>query len=221
MASAVESYESILENFRFNEELCMRNEEIDELNKDLGKKVKEQVDEIQRINKLKRYFSPQIVDAVVSKENDICLENSRKLLTIFFSDIRGFTTMTENLESEDTVNLLNEYFSEMTKLVFKHGGTIDKFMGDGLLAFYGDPLECKDHAEKAVRTAIEMKEVVYSLQSKWKHMNCELHVSVGICTGYVTVGNIGSEERMEYTVIGNHVNLAQRLQSEADQILVN
>ncbi len=131
--------------------------------------------------------------------------------------------MTENLEPEDTVNLLNEYFSEMTKLVFKYGGTIDKFMGDGLLAFYGDPLECKDHAEKAVQTAIEMKEVVDSLQSRWKYLNCELHMSVGICTGYVTVGNIGSKERMEYTVIGNHVNLAQRLQSkaEADEILVN
>lgn len=137
-------------------------------NKYLEKKVKEQVDEIQRINKLKRYLSPQIVDTVISKGNDICLENSRKLLTIFFSDIRGFTTMTENLEPEDTVNLLNEYFSEMTKLVFKHGGTIDKFMGDGLLAFYGDPLECKDHAEKAVQTAIEMKDVVKLLQSRWK-----------------------------------------------------
>ncbi len=111
----------------------------------------------------------------------------------------------------------------MTKLVFKRGGTIDKFIGDGLLAFYGDPLECKDHAEKAVRTAIEMEDVVKLLQSRWKYMNCELHMSVGICTGYVTVGNIGSKERMEYTVIGNHVNLAQRLQSEAeaDQILVN
>jgi class 3 adenylate cyclase len=96
-------------------------------------------------------------------------------------------------------------------------------MGDGLLAFYGDPLECKDHAEKAVRTAIEMKNVVKLLQSRWKYMNCELHMNVGICTGYVTVGNIGSKERMEYTVIGNHVNLAQRLQSEAeaDQILIN
>jgi len=96
-------------------------------------------------------------------------------------------------------------------------------MGDGILAFYGDPLECKDHAEKAVRTAIEMKEVVNLLQSKWKDLNCDLNMSVGICTGYVTVGNMGSKERMEYTVIGNHVNLAQRLQSEAktDQILVN
>jgi class 3 adenylate cyclase len=111
----------------------------------------------------------------------------------------------------------------MTKLIFKHGGTIDKFMGDGILAFYGDPLECKDHAEKAVRTAIEMKDVLKLLQSKWKDMNCELHVTVGICTGYVTVGNIGSKERMEYTVIGNHVNLAQRLQSDAQtsQILIN
>lgn len=223
VASAVESYGNILENVKFNEELCRRNGEIDELNKVLEKKVKEQVDEIQRINKLKRYLSPQIVDTVISKGNDICLENSRKLLTIFFSDIKGFTTMTENLEPEDTVNLLNEYFSVMTKLVFKHGGTIDKFMGDGLLAFYGDPLECKDHAEKAVRTAIEMEEVVDSLQSRWKDMNCELHMRVGICTGYVTVGNIGSKERMEYTVIGNHVNLAQRLQSEAEagQILIN
>lgn len=132
--------------------------------------------------------------------------------------------MTESLEPEDTVHLLNEYFSEeMTKLIFKHGGTIDKFMGDGILAFYGDPLECEDHAEKAVRTAIEMKDVVKLLPSKWKDLNCDLNMRVGICTGYVTVGNMGSKERMEYTVIGNHVNLAQRLQSEAeaDQILVN
>jgi len=223
VASAIESYGNILENVKFNDELCKRNEEIDELNKHLEEKVNKQVDEIQRINKLKRYLSPQIVDTVISKGDDICLENSRKLLTILFSDIRGFTAMTESLEPEDTVHLLNEYFSEMTKLIFKHGGTIDKFMGDGILAFYGDPLECKDHAEKAVRTAIEMKDVVKLLQSKWKDLNCNLNMGVGICTGYVTVGNMGSKERMEYTVIGNHVNLAQRLQSEAeaDQILVN
>ncbi|MFQ5963756.1 MAG: adenylate/guanylate cyclase domain-containing protein [Candidatus Scalinduaceae bacterium] len=223
VASAVEAHKNIIENIRFNEELTKRNEEIDELNRNLEEKVKNQVDEIQRINRLKRYFSPQIVDAVISKGNEICLENSRKLLTIFFSDIRGFTSMTENLEPEDTISLLNEYFSKMTRLIFKYGGMIDKFMGDGILAFFGDPLEIKDHAEKAIRTAIEMKSLVNTLQPKWEDIGCNLSISIGISTGYVTVGNIGSEERMEYTVIGNHVNLAQRLQSEAknDQILIS
>ncbi len=223
VASAVESYKNILKNIKFNEELSKRNKEIDELNKGLEEKVKKQVDEIQRINRLKRYFSPQIVDTVISKGDEICLENSRKLLTIFFSDIKGFTTMTDNLEPEDTIALLNEYFSKMTKLIFKYGGMVDKFMGDGILAFFGDPLEFKDHAERAVRTAIGMKSIVDSLQPRWEDIGCDLNISIGICTGYVTVGNIGSEERMEYTVIGNHVNLAQRLQAEAGagQVLIN
>ena len=223
VASAVESYRNILKNIRYNDELYKRNKEIDELNKCLEEKVKRQVDEIQRINRLKRYFSPHVVDTVISKGGEISLGTSRKLLTIFFSDIRGFTAMSESLEPEDTGNLLNEYLSEMTKVVFEYGGTIDKFMGDGILAFFGDQMGCKDHAENAVKTAIEMMDKVNSLQPKWEEVGCNLNISIGISTGYVTVGNIGSKERMEYTVIGKNVNLAQRLQSEADigQILIS
>ncbi len=129
----------------------------------------------------------------------------------------SITAMSENLDPEDTMNLINEYLSEMTKLIFNYGGTIDKFMGDGILAFFGDPLECKEHAEKAVRTAIDMKNEADLLRPKWEGIGGHFDLNIGICTGYVTVGNIGSRERMEYTVIGKNVNLAQRLQSEAQE----
>lgn len=223
VASAVDSYGNILKNVKFNEELSKRNKEIDELNKDLEEKVKSRVNEIERINRLKKYLSPQIVDTVISKGAEICLKNSRKLLTILFSDLKGFTAMSENLEPEDTMNLINEYLSEMTKLIFKYGGTIDKFMGDGILAFFGDPLECKEHAEKAVRSAIDMKNEANLLRPKWEELGGHFDLNIGISTGYVTVGNIGPRERMEYTVIGKNVNLAQRLQSEAkeNQILIS
>ncbi len=222
VAGAVESYRNIRENIKLNEALRERNKVIEEFNRLLEDKVKWQVEEIQRTSRLKRYVSPQIAESIVSSGSDKYLINARKLLTICFSDLKGFTEASESMEPEDTVNLLNEYFAEMTKIIFHYGGTLDKFMGDGILVFFGDPILYDNHAERAVRMAIDMREKVRELRTHWFERGCTIDVYFGINTGYVTVGNIGSEIQMNYTVIGHQVNIAHRLQMEAGpgQILV-
>jgi PAS domain S-box-containing protein len=174
------------------------------------------------LNRLKQYLSPQVVSSVISRE-DILMVNTRKLLTIVFSDLRGFTEFSDKADPEDVIDLLNDYLSVMTALVFKYEGTLDKIMGDGMLVFFGDPIPMPDHAERAVKMAVEMKEKIKHLQKKWPLEEYQLNIGIGINTGYVTVGNIGSENRMDYTVIGKQVNLASRLQSEAKagQILIS
>lgn len=222
VAGAMESYRNILENVKLNETLRERNKLIEEFNRSLEDRVKRQVEEIQRTSRLKRYVSPQIAESIVSGGSDKYLMNARKLLTICFSDLKGFTEASESMEPEDTINLLNEYFTEMTKIIFRYGGTLDKFIGDGILVFFGDPVMYENHAERAVRMAIDMREKVRELRSHWFERGCNIDIYFGINTGYVTVGNIGSEIQMNYTVIGHQVNIAHRLQMEArpGQILV-
>lgn len=222
VAGAVESYKNIKENIKLNEALREQNNLIEEFNRSLEDKVKRQVEEIQRTSRLKRYVSPQIAESVISSGGDKYLTNARKLLTICFSDLKGFTEASENMEPEDTITLLNEYFAEMTKIVFQYGGTLDKFMGDGILVFFGDPVVYKNHAERAVRMAIDMRNKVHELQNHWLKTGCNIDIYFGINTGYATVGNIGSEIQMNYTVIGHQVNIAHRLQMEAkpSQILI-
>lgn len=222
VAGAVESYKSIRENIVLNETLRERNKLIEEFNRSLEDKVKRQVEEIQRTSRLKRYVSPQIAESIVSSGSDKYLMNARKLLTICFSDLKGFTEASESMEPEDTIKLLNEYFTEMTKIIFQYGGTLDKFIGDGILVFFGDPIMYENHAERAVRMAIDMREKVRDLRNHWLEMGCNIDIYFGINTGYATVGNIGSAIQMNYTVIGHQVNIAHRLQMEArpGQILV-
>ncbi len=145
-------------------------------------------------------------------------------MTIFFSDIRGFTPMSESLGPEEVVHILNEYFSAMASIIFKYEGTLDKFMGDAIMAIYGAPIDMPDHAERAVFTAVEMNEKMKELQAKWKREGKkDVNIGIGINTGEVIMGNIGSNERMEYTAIGDNVNLTQRLESVAEkgQILIS
>jgi class 3 adenylate cyclase len=127
------------------------------------------------------------------------------------------------MEPEELVDALNEYFSAMTEIVFSNGGTLDKYLGDGVLAFFGDPIPFEDHAERAVATAFEMLTKVDELRHTWMRSEEELSVGVGISTGYVTVGNIGSSTRTDYTVVGNHVNVSARLATAAEpgQVLVS
>jgi class 3 adenylate cyclase len=197
-------------------------DELVEINQNLEQKVKEQVGQIQKLNRLRQYFSPQLAESLIHDE-DIGRVR-RKNLTIFFIDIRGFTSLSEKMEPEELLNLLNEYFSEMIQIIFDHGGTVGKFMGDGIMGFFGDPEEYPDHAQRAIRMALKM-------QGRVKELNKEslfwgdfpLSVGIGINTGYVTVGNIGPENHRDYTVIGRHVNLAARLEQEAKpgQILIS
>jgi class 3 adenylate cyclase/HAMP domain-containing protein len=169
--------------------------------------------------KLSKYLSPQIYNSIFQGEQDVKLESKRKKLTIFFSDIVGFTATTESMESEDLSQLLNHYLNEMSLIALKHGATIDKFIGDAILIFFGDPKSegIKTDALRCLAMSLEMIEKVKELESYWQSMGIAkpFKVRIGINTGFCTVGNFGSEDRMDYTIIGGAVNLASRIESKA------
>jgi len=161
-----------------------------------------------------RYVTTQVVDEILSEPEKLSLGGEKRPVTILFADIWGFTSMAEDMVPEEVVGILNEYFSAMTKIIFKHQGTLDKFIGDCIMAVFGAPLATPDHTEKALHTALEMREELRRLQGKWKREGkIPFRVGIGINSGEVIVGNIGSEERMEYTAIGSEVNLAARLEN--------
>lgn len=171
-------------------------------------------------SKLSKYLAPQVYQSIFSSPQELSLETQRKKLTVFFSDIKDFTQITDDLEAEDLANLLNEYFSEMSIIALEHGATIDKFIGDAMLMFFGDP-ETKgveEDASACVAMAIAMQRRMKDLQAAWRDRGIErpFHMRIGINTGYCNVGNFGSADRMDYTIIGGEVNLAARLESQAD-----
>jgi len=177
--------------------------------------------------KLSRYLSPQIRDSIFSGKQEGKIESHRKKLTVFFSDIKNFTQTTDRMETEDLTDLLNNYLEEMSQIALKHGATIDKYIGDAIMVFFGDP-ESKGEKEDAlscVRMAVEMRNRIKVLQKSWldRGMSQPFHIRMGINTGYCTVGNFGSNERMDYTIIGSQVNLASRLESasQPDHILIS
>ena len=162
---------------------------------------------------LSRYLPPDMVTEVLKNPVAARLGGRRVEMSILFSDIRGFTSLSEGLAPEAVVDLLNEYLSVMTEIIFRNGGTIDKFEGDAILAFFGAPQPLEDHPERAVLTAIEMREGSERLQDQWLEVTKrELAIGVGVHSGEAMVGNVGSLRRMDYTVIGDSVNLASRLQ---------
>ncbi len=170
--------------------------------------------------KLSKYLSPQLYKSIFSGEKSVEVASQRKKLTIFFSDIAGFTETTDLLESEELTLLLNQYLREMSSIALEYGATIDKFIGDAIMLFFGDPQSkgAREDAVACVRMAIAMQQRMRDLQAEWRERGQEhvFQLRIGINTGYCTVGNFGSDERVDYTVIGNEVNLAARLQSHAD-----
>jgi class 3 adenylate cyclase len=200
---------------RTSSELSRLYQGLSDLNTNLEKTIEEQLTQLRRTERLRRYVSPQVADAILQGDAPVEFSSNRRNLTILYCDIRGFTEVSERMEPEELVDALNEYFSAMTDLVFSNGGTLDKYLGDGILAFFGDPIPFEDHAERAVATAFEMLSEVEKLRGRWMRSEEELSIGVGISTGYVTVGNIGSTTRTDYTVIGNHVNVAARLADAA------
>lgn len=170
--------------------------------------------------KLSKYLSPQIVASIFSGKRDSALSTERKKLTVFFSDIKDFTRTTEDLQPEDLTILLNTYFTEMSHIAMEYGATIDKFIGDAMLMFFGDPesLGVKKDARACVLMAVAMQRRMIKLTEIWHSQGYEkpFKMRIGINTGYCNVGNFGSEDRMDYTIIGEEVNLAARLEAAAD-----
>jgi class 3 adenylate cyclase len=170
---------------------------------------------------LAKYISPQLYQSIITGEQDVTIDSKRKKLTIFFSDIVEFTEITDQLESEELTTLLNKYLTEMSVIAEKYGATFDKFIGDAIMCYFGDP-ESKgvtEDAEACVRMALTMREKLNQLQSGWRDsglIDRPFEARMGINTGYCTVGNFGSHDRMDQTIIGHEVNLAARLESNAD-----
>lgn len=177
--------------------------------------------------KLAKYLPPQVWGSIFSGQTDVKLETQRKKLTIFFSDIKGFSEISEELQPEALTDLLNSYFTEMSRIAMKYGGTIDKFVGDAILIFFGDPTSRgqKQDAVACVAMAIEMRKKMKVMRKNWSSygINKPLQIRMGVNTGYCTVGNFGAESRMDYTIIGKEVNLASRLESVAqpNEILIS
>jgi len=173
---------------------------------------------------LERFLPPSVVEKIVANPDQVHLGGENQTVTILFSDIRGFTRMSEHMEPHAVVELLNEYFSEMTDIISDSDGTLDKYLGDGIMAVYGAPIAKPDHALRATKTAMEMQRALAALNHDWENRGqSPLRMGVGVNTGPVTAGNIGSSKRMDYTVIGDAVNLASRLCANAagGQILVS
>ena len=197
------------EQRRANEIIATKNKELEALSK-----------------KLSKYLSPQIYHSIFTGAQNVEIASNRKKLTIFFSDVVNFTETTDKLESEDLTHLLNRYLTEMSNIALEHGATIDKYIGDAIMVFFGDPESkgVKEDARACVRMAIAMLRRMRELHAEWQELGAvkPFHLRIGIDTGYVTVGNFGSDDRMDYTIIGSVVNLTARLQSfaEIDGILL-
>lgn len=189
---------------------------LETLNAELGERVQEQVGEIERMGRLKRFLPAAVADTVVSQGSEKLLASHRALLGVLFCDIRGFTAFCETAEPEETIEVLQTYHEEMGKLISEHGAGVDHRMGDGIMVLFNDPLPCDDAAGDAVRLAVSMRARMAELSKKWKRLGHRLGFGVGVSLGYATVGLVGYEGRSDYTASGTVVNLAARLCDRAE-----
>lgn len=192
-------------------------------NRTLEERVAEQVSELDRIGRLKRFLAPQLAEMIVSSGDERILESHRRDIVVVFCDLRGFTAFSETSEPEEVIAVLGEYHAALGPLVGEFEGTLDHFSGDGLMVFFNDPMPCPDPAERAIKMAIAMREAAEALTTSWRKRGFDLGFGVGIAQGYATLGQIGFDERMDYTAIGTVCNLAARLCAEAkdSQVLIS
>jgi class 3 adenylate cyclase len=185
--------------------------------------VAEQVAQVERLGRLKGFFSPQLAEVILSPSNEKLLASHRREITVVFCDLRGFTAFSETAEPEEVIGVLAEYHAEMGEEIFRFEGTLERFAGDGLMVFFNDPLPCADPSARAVRMALAMRERAQALAHDWRKRGYQLGFGVGIAQGYATLGAIGFEGRWDYAAIGAVTNLAARLCGEAKpgQILTN
>lgn len=199
------------------------HDEVQVLNRGLEAKVKAQVEELERVGRLRRFLAPQLAQAIVSGGDEKVLENHRREIVALFCDLRGFTAFSETAEPEDIMAVLAEYHGAVGPLIRKHEGTLDRFTGDGMLVFFNDPLPCPDGPQRAAHLAIAMRTAVSALMPTWKRRGHQLGIGLGMAQGYATLGRIGFEDRFDYTAIGAVINLAARLCADASdgQILAS
>jgi adenylate cyclase len=214
---------SLLRIKRYHDTIVAQREELAEWNRQLEQRVREQVDELERVGRLKRFLSAQLVELIVSSGDDSFLESHRREITVVFCDLRRFTSFAETVEPEDVMEVLGQYHAALGDLVHRFEGTLERFTGDGLMVFFNDPVPCDDAPLRAVRMAVAMRSRVDHLAEGWRRHGYDLDFAVGIAQGHATLGRIGFEGRSDYAAIGSVTNLAARLCAEAapGQILVS
>jgi adenylate cyclase len=212
-----------LEKKRLHDQEARQRRELAELNQTLERRVAEQVAQLDRLGRLKRFFSPQLAELIVAGGADDPLKTHRREVTVVFVDLRGFTAFAETSEPEEVMGVLREYHAEMGRLILEHEGTLERFTGDGMMIFFNDPVEIPNPGERAIRMAISMRDLVAGLAARWRKRGWDLALGVGIAQGYATIGAIGFEGRVDYGAIGTVTNLAARLCGEAGggQILIS
>jgi len=201
-----------------------QTEQLKDWNKSLEERVETQLGEIERIRKLERFLAPQVAQLIASSDSpEGLLTSQRREVTVVFCDLRGFTAFTEATEPEEAMNVLREYHAALGQLIFKYEGTLDKYAGDGVMILFNAPIQFEDHVQRAVKMAVEMRDVIGPLTERWRNRGHSLGFGIGIALGYATLGQVGFEQRLEYAAIGSVTNLASRLCSEAkpNQIVVS
>jgi len=197
--------------------------ELEALNQGLEERVSSQVDEIEKLARLKRFLAPEVAQIVLEENRNAMLESHRGYIVALFCDIRGFTRFSESMEPEEVMDVLQQYHESMGRLTAEHGGTIDHRAGDGLMVFFNDPLPCDEPEMKAVELALAMRDEFNECNRQWGKQGYQLGFGIGIAAGYATLGIVGYQDRYDYTANGNVVNLASRLCDEANdgQILIS
>ena len=205
------------------ERLEVQAAELSALNRDLEQRVAEGVSQVERLGRLKRFFSPPVVELLLAGSADDPLKSHRRDIVVVFLDLRGFTAFTETSDPEEVMGVIGEYHTAMGRLVMAHGGTLERFAGDGMMIFFNDPVAIDNPAAEAVRMALAMQACFSTLAKGWQQRGYELAMGIGVAQGYATIGAIGFEGRRDYGAIGIVTNLAARLCGEAlgGQILVS
>jgi class 3 adenylate cyclase/HAMP domain-containing protein len=189
--------------------------ELEELNQSLEDKVKSQVSELERINRIKHFLPPTVSEAILKSDVVDPFQTHRKEVTSVFIDLRGFTNFSDSHEPEEVMLVLREYHEAVGRLIDKYGGTLEHFAGDGIMVFFNDPIPQNNHIELAVKMSLDVQQRVGEIRPEWHKKGYNLDVGVGLTTGFATIGILGFEGRLEYGVIGNVPNLAARLSGEA------
>lgn len=207
---------------RYQDTIKSQADELAAWNRELENRVETQVDQLNRMGRLRRFLSPQLAELIVDSGDESFLESHRREIVVVFCDMRGFTAFAESAEPEEVIGVLNEYHEALGDLIFRFEGTLERFTGDGLMVFFNDPVRCDDGALRAIRMGLAMRTRVRGLAESWALQGHDLAMSVAISQGYATLGKIGFDGRFDYAAIGSVTNVAARLCDIADpwQILV-
>jgi class 3 adenylate cyclase len=212
-----------IENARLLKELRERTEEVEKLNQHLERRVADQVGEIERMSRLRRFLPPQVADLIVASGSEKQLESHRREITALFCDLRGFTGFTESADAEDVMALLRDYHAAIGEIIIKYNGTLERYAGDGVMVVFNDPVPVENPALQAVLMALELRDALGALTATWSRLGHEIGFGIGIAHGFATLGTIGFEGRFDYAAIGTVSNVASRLCDEAKpgQILIS